>query len=253
MFEGEPLCVEERSLEAQNRTKVSGDPTPHAAIHGVANDGMSDGAQVDANLMGSSRVDGHLAQCDTWKMTSARDTRHRASRVLGAGGHLLPVRRVAADRGIDAAASLDNPPHKRDVFFLDFTVLKLTCQLLVGCVGLCDDHDARRATVEAMDDARARFASDTAEIRDVVKKRVDERSGRMAGAWVHDEPGRLVEHRHVGVLVDDFERERFAGNERRLYVRDIDRYAFPIAHRQVGPRVATLDPDVAVRNELLDE
>ena len=70
----------------------------------------------------------------------------------------------------------------------------------MGCVVLGDHHNARRATVEAMDDARSRFASDTAEIRDVVKQRVDERPGRVARAWVHDEAGRLVEHGHVGVL-----------------------------------------------------
>jgi hypothetical protein len=125
MFEGKALGVQERSFEAQNGTKISGDPTPHAAIHRVANNGMSNGAQVNANLMGPSRMDGHLAQRDTWKMTGARDTRHRAPRVLGAGGHLLPVRRIAADCGIDATASLDDTPHECDVFLLDFAVLKL--------------------------------------------------------------------------------------------------------------------------------
>ena len=78
MCEGKALGVQERPFEAQNGTMIAGDPTPHAAIHRVADDGMSDGAQVNANLMGSSRVDGHLAQRDTWKMTGARDARHRA-------------------------------------------------------------------------------------------------------------------------------------------------------------------------------
>ena len=104
-----------------------------------------------------------------------------------------------------------------------------------------------------MDDARARLASDTAEIRDVVKQRVDERPGRVACAWVHDEAGRLVEHGHVGILVDDFEWERLAGNRRRRRIRDIDGHALPIAHRKVGPGVAALDRDVPVRYELLDE
>src|SRR5688572_18574103 len=38
MFEGKALGVQERPLEAQNGTKISGHPTPHAAIHCVAND-----------------------------------------------------------------------------------------------------------------------------------------------------------------------------------------------------------------------
>ena len=40
-----------------------------AAIERVADDGMADGAQVHANLVRASRVDGHLAQRDALQVT----------------------------------------------------------------------------------------------------------------------------------------------------------------------------------------
>ena len=153
---------------------------------------MADGAEVHADLMGPAGVDRHLAQRHARQMMRAGDARHRAARAACARRHLLPVHRIAADSRIDAAAGLDDAPHERDVFLLDLAIVKLPRQLLVRRVVLGDHHHARRAAVEAMDDAGPRFAADAAQIRDVVEQRVDERAGRVAGARMHDHPAGLL-------------------------------------------------------------
>ena len=90
----------------------------------------------------------------------------------------MPVLRVAADRGLDALALLHQAPRQRDVFLLDFAVVELPRQLAVGLVVLGHHHDARRALVEAMDDARPHLAADAAQVLDVVEQGVDERAAR---------------------------------------------------------------------------
>ena len=58
-----------------------------------------------------------------------------------------------------------------------------------------------------MHNPRAGLAPDTAEIRHVVEQRVDERSGRMAGTWMHDQASGLVDDREVGILIQDVQRQ----------------------------------------------
>ena len=55
-------------------------------------------------------------------------------------------------------------PHERDVLFLDFAIVKLPRQLLMGGVVLGDDHHARRPLVEPVHDAGPQLAADAAQI-----------------------------------------------------------------------------------------
>ena len=55
-------------------------------------------------------------------------------------------------------------PHQRDVFLLDFAVVKLPGQFLVRPVVLGDDHQARRALVQPVHDARPLLAADAAQV-----------------------------------------------------------------------------------------
>ena len=72
-------------------------------------------------------------------------------------------------------------PYQREVFLLDFTVVKLARQLFVRRVVLGHHHQARRAAIEPMHDPGPLFAADAAQIVDVMKERVDQRSARVAG------------------------------------------------------------------------
>ena len=51
---------------------------------------------------------------------------------------------------------------------------------------------------------------------------------------MHDHAGGLVEHGHVGILVEDFEWERLAGKQRRRHIRDIDADALPSRIARLG-------------------
>jgi hypothetical protein len=84
-----------------------------------------------------------------------------------------------------------------------------------------------------------------------MEKGIDERSGRMSGAWVYDETRRFAEHREIRVLVHDLERERFACHRRGRDCWDVDSNPIPVAHREVRARLPAVDRDVSVRNELL--
>ena len=85
---------------------------------------------------------------------------------------------IAADRGVDALALLHQAPRQRHVFLLDFAIVELARQLLVRVVVLGDHHHARRALVEAMDDAGPLLAADAAQVLDVMEQRVDQRAAR---------------------------------------------------------------------------
>ena len=50
--------------------------------------------------------------------------------------------RIAADRRVDPAPGLHDAPDERDVFLLDFAIVKLPRELLVRRVVLGHDHDA---------------------------------------------------------------------------------------------------------------
>src|SRR5262245_41793847 len=130
---------------------------------------MADCAQMNANLVGTTRVDRHMSE------------RQRRIQALGAGDpgdglataaracrHFFPVRWIAPDWCVDSTAGLHLPPHERDVLLLDLALAKLPSELFMGRVMLGDDHQSRGAAVEAMHDAGTLFAANAAEIIDVV-------------------------------------------------------------------------------------
>ena len=74
---------------------------------------------------------------------------------------------------------------------------------------LGDHQEAARVLVEPVHDARPPHAADARQaVAAMGDERVDERAARMPRRRMHDEPGRLVDHDEVVVLVDDRERDR---------------------------------------------
>ena len=130
-------------------------------------------------------------------MLGADDPRHRFAAAARARRHLLAVRRIAADRRVDAASGLHHAPDEREVFLLDFAIVKLARQLLVRRVVLGHDHQARRAAVEPMHDAGPLLAADAAQVVDVMEQRVDQRAAGVSGGRMHDHARRLVDDDEV--------------------------------------------------------
>ena len=73
MLEHEPRGVQERPLEPLHGANVAGHPAVHAAVQRVADDRMSDRAQVHANLMRAAGVNRHLAQRQARQVVRACD------------------------------------------------------------------------------------------------------------------------------------------------------------------------------------
>ena len=86
---------------------------------------------------------------------------------------------------------------------------ELRRQRLMRAIILGDHQEAARVLVEPVHDARPPHAADARQaVAAMGDERVDERAARMPRRRMHDEPGRLVDHDEVVVLVDDRERNR---------------------------------------------
>src|SRR4029450_11021000 len=111
-----------------------------AAVERIADDGGTDGAEMDANLVRASRVDGEARQRERPaemigahyprdRFATASDLRALRRSPRGAvsprrpdGRHLLAVHRIAADRRVDPAPRHHLAPDHRDVFLLALAV-----------------------------------------------------------------------------------------------------------------------------------
>ena len=143
-------------------------------------------------------------------------------------------------------------PHERDVLLLDFAVVKLAREMLVRGVVLGDDHQARRAAIEPVDDARPPLAADAAQIVHVVQERVDERAARVAGGRMHDHARRLVHDDQVAILVDDRQRQGFRARRRIDRIGNLDGDGLAGLHRQVRLGLAPVHAHVPVLDQALN-
>src|ERR1051326_4735835 len=184
-----------------------------AAVRGITDDRMPDGAEVHADLMGASGGNCDVEQRHAPQMFGLGHPRDRASGAARAGGHPLPMVGVAADCGVDSSPLLDQTPYQRDVFLLDFTIVELPRQVLMCAVVLGRDHHPGRSAVETMNYAWTEFAPDTAEIFDVIQECVDERAARMSRRRMHYHSWWFIDNDDVGVFIEDRKRQvlRFRG------------------------------------------
>src|SRR5262249_13019706 len=80
MREDEPMRVEEWPVQRENRTQVRSDARAPAPVRRVADDGVADGAEVNADLMRGPGLDRDLAQRAASIVMRARDARHGVPR-----------------------------------------------------------------------------------------------------------------------------------------------------------------------------
>ena len=127
-----------------------------------------------------------------------RDGVLRRVRVERAAGRVAPV---AADRRLDPAragarASLD----ERQVAALELPRPHQLLEAVVRLLRAGGDEQSRGVAVEPVDDPRPlRVAA----LDLVLEQRLHERAARVPGRRVDDDPGRLVDHEEMGVLVGD--------------------------------------------------
>jgi hypothetical protein len=121
--------------------------------------------------------------------------------------HAGPVGGSAAHRRVDhAGVGGDSADDQGRVPAVDGAGGKLADQRLVGQRGPGHDQQARRALVQPVDDARAGRTARAGQVGEAAEQSLDQGAGRPPGARVHDQPGRLVNHDHVVVDVDQRQR-----------------------------------------------
>ena len=174
------------------------------AIGRVAQQRITNMRHVNANLVRTPRLQPatHMGMG-----TIARD--HTIMRDRLAAGvayrHALAIHRMAVDRRIDMPACGHHAHGHRLVFALDRALGQIRDQFRVRGKGLGHHENAGGVLVEPMHDARPRQRGQRCV---VVDQRILQRAIRVAGAGMHHEPGRFVDHQNGVVLVDDIERDR---------------------------------------------
>ena len=154
-------------------------------------------------------------------MTSTGSSKRAQHLVAGArllaplvDGHAGGLARRSGRSGASMrpAGRVDVAPHERPVPAVDRAGRQRRHEARRRPRRAGHEQEARRALVEAVHDARAvGVVADARAARGTRASRpVDERAGALAGARVHDEAGRLVDHEQVVVLVHDGHRRRRA-------------------------------------------
>ena len=93
--------------------------------------------------------------------------------------------------------------NQRQITLLHGAVLNLLREVVMGSLILSGNHQAGGILVKAVNDAGANLAADTLDVRAEGEQAVDQRSVGVPRAGVGGQPGRLVYHHEVSVLVND--------------------------------------------------
>src|SRR5439155_1952351 len=91
----------------------------------------------------------------------------------------------------------------------DAPFLELRREALKSHCVLRDDHHSGSVFVQSMDDSGTALSTDSFEIRTVVQKRIHKGTTYPSCGRMHHNPGGLVNHDAVVVLVQDFQRNGF--------------------------------------------
>src|SRR5581483_10516492 len=181
------------------------------AVGAVADHGVPDGGQVDADLVGAARLQAALDQGADRVLVLREDL------VAGAGvlpglpdGHAGAAGGGTADRGVDRAPlGLEPAPGQGQIAALDLPGGQGGHQPLVGPGRAGHHHEPAGVAVEAVDDAGPHGVAGGGDLRPAVEEPAGQRPLPVAGAGVDDEAGRLGQDDDVGVLVEDGEVDRF--------------------------------------------
>ena len=205
-FPGMQSRTSER-VDSGSGRRVSHDPS--AAIDVLSDQGMTRVGEMDSDLVGATgfevNLDGSHAGIDLEDF------------VVGHGGLALthPRGESLSMMGVSSVQSLEgsglgarNALRECEIRLLDFSLLKALHQARVGFGGLRKNDDARRSSVEPVDDAGANRVR-VGECAEVVKHPGEERSVLVAVSRMDNTTCGLVDDKELGVLVEDLERQRF--------------------------------------------
>ena len=238
----------------QEESGVALGPTPGGPVpvDRVARERVSDGRQVDADLVRST---GHQVQLEKGpgsKSFADSIAGHRFTAVRH-DSHAGSMVGVAADRRLDAPGRGGHCPQcQAQIRLLYAARLQLRHQTRLRLVVLRDHEQAAGIPIQAMYDPRPLHPGDATVLGVAGQQGVDQSSVPMAGCRMDDQARGFVDDQHVVVLVDDGERDRFGLELERYGVRH-----YQLQNPARDDRVAGLDGgarrgDVALGDEFLD-
>src|ERR1700722_3843877 len=123
-------------------------------------------------------------------------------------GHFLAMARIASNGPLDLACmNVEPAPNERQIFAFEragaAVVGEEVGEALMRGVGFGDDEEPGRVLVEPVHDTGPLDPADARQARSAMAdQRVDQRARRVARRRMDDEPGRLVDHDQMIVLVD---------------------------------------------------
>jgi len=232
----------ERLDPRPRRRIVDGPDSTGAAVDPVADNGITRIRQMNPDLVGPARLDVDFQQgCASVTFPDAPEGDGRPT-PPAPRGHLLAVRRVAADGGLNPpAVGLRVPVHKGQVALPHRAALELPGQSAMGFVGFGHNQQPGGSLVETVDDSGAQHAADPREIAAVVQQRVHQRAAGMARRRVDDQPRGLVDDQKRRVLMENLQRDRFGLHPRGLHLRKAQDDLIPRLHLASGRNRPAVD------------
>ena len=205
--EAQASGVQELALEAEQACR---------AVVGVADDGMADRLEVDADLVRAAGLQADGSSVVAGSASIELEVRARLAGLVGVGRHQRANATVAADRRVDRAGARRRAPlDQRAVLAGDLAAL----QLRYAARGALPRSARRRAAPTCRGRGGGRSRRGRPRRPRPAGQRLGERALAVAAAGVHDEARRLVDDEQVVVLVGDRDvdrRDRGGRGRRRL-------------------------------------
>jgi len=246
------------------------------AVECVADYGMAECLEVDADLVGAACLDADLDEgevavvggVDALKHLDVRDGGADTFTISGAAsGHADASDEVTADGEVDGdvvfcKAALEVSVDEGDIGLFELAGGEHLAELAMRAVVFGNEDDSAGLFVEAVDDARAEFAADLRELVEVMEESVDEGSavalvdfsrGSVAGAGVDHHACGLVDDGQVLVLVKDVEGDVLGeGVERWRVGSAFDLDLLAALEFELGFGWLAVDANLSVLDEQLD-
>ncbi len=207
MSEGEACGVQELALEPEDPRRSGscdpGVPARWTSVLRITHDRVTDGLQVNADLVRASGVQVQTQEREVTEGALDLEVSAGLARVRAVHGHAGADARVASDGRLDRAGAGGRATvHEREVLAHDVPLRERLLQATMGLVRACDDEQTGGVAIEAMDDAGALGIGPSG---DSGAEQLGERAGAMPARGVNHEAGGLVDDEQLVIFVGDRE------------------------------------------------
>ena len=174
-----------------------------AAIDRIADQGMAQVSEMHTNLVGAPGLEGDPNMAVPAKSFDHAVMGDRIA-ACGSNGHFSAIVRVAIERLVDGSASGQHAQAHRLVLTGNLPARQHLAELLLDFGIARNQQQTAGPLVQAVDDPRPRHCFQP---RVKIQQGVYQGSVGVAGARVHDQSDRLVDHQEIIALIHDLKRD----------------------------------------------